>query len=162
MKARQKPLTRLGSTAMSWHPAKMSMSCELNEVVCLNRHRIASKNNPGNRMHLRSTRLEPLSQSPEALLPICHSFDCSDRGWLKSVVCSVDIRGRHISGSRKGILHHTQGEWQTVIEEMLWPRTIMISNLQHSNSSQSWTWSQSMGLQLWPFFSQFSTIHAYM
>ena len=47
------PFTRLGSTAMFWHPTKINTFHRLNANVCHRRPEIIPKNNSGNKMHLR-------------------------------------------------------------------------------------------------------------
>lgn len=70
-----------------WQPTRIYMSFTPTVNVYCKRLEIMSKNNPGNKMHLREKALclEPPLQFPKALFTMLDSFDCSDtHAWERS------------------------------------------------------------------------------
>lgn len=67
------PSTRQASRAVFQNPTRISVSCEFNAKICRHRHKIPSKNNPGNTTCL--SRASLTAHSPRHCIP-CVRHSC--------------------------------------------------------------------------------------
>lgn len=83
---------RWGSIAMFGYPTRINKSYVLDINVCCRRCTITSKNNPGNKMHLRQRPPclffpESLSQFPKAVCTMRHSFEHIPTSHTEAIPC---------------------------------------------------------------------------